>query len=339
MIKNIELYNLLKSKFNEVRIINKGQNFIYSVIDNQIRIEHWGECYLVCCPFCNDVDFDLSISHMYGQIEPITGKRLWPAQCFYGCNVQSLRQILFNPVLSRRYLHRDTTTFIEKSPVYIPESQSGVISFKDYGTCLNTIDLDDTHPAIQYLYERNITRDKMKLYDIKYCIDHINLIVKNRIVLPVTYRGELVGWVARTITDEEPKYYNSPGFKKNDYFYGYDQILDYDFIIIVEGPFDVLTIGPPAIATFSKVKDLSINQKMKLSAWRSKPILILFDGDLPGKEAANELYRNLTRKGDFDHVYILSLPEGKDPADLGPDGIWEFINAKVKSLGLNFSNV
>src|SRR6516165_1691747 len=49
----------------------------------RMEITNRGECYRVCCPFCEDQRKRLWINHMWGYRDPKTGsKNLWLAKCF-----------------------------------------------------------------------------------------------------------------------------------------------------------------------------------------------------------------------------------------------------------------
>jgi hypothetical protein len=73
-----------------------------------------------------------------------------------------------------------------------------------------------------------------------------------RIVIPIHYRGQVVSWTSRAVTDAEPKYLSASPDKESmphrDLLYGEDYCRT--SIIVTEGPTDVWRIGPGAVCTF-----------------------------------------------------------------------------------------
>jgi DNA primase len=156
-----------------------------------------------------------------------------------------------------------------------------------------------------------------------------------RITFPISdRRGRIVGFGARALGDEHPKYLNSPEteiFNKRDLLYGFPQVAEAmrkeRAAIIVEGYTDVLMLYQSgiknAVATLGTATTPS--HLRTLSGYADK-IYMLFDPDTAGERAlerADATVRELERAGDPDTVAavtklkldlrVLRLTE--DPAD------------------------
>ena len=156
-----------------------------------------------------------------------------------------------------------------------------------------------------------------------------------RITFPISdRRGRIVGFGARALGDEHPKYLNSPEteiFNKRDLLYGFPQVSEAmrkeRAAIIVEGYTDVLMLYQcgikNAVATLGTATTPS--HLRTLSGYADK-IYMLFDPDTAGEKAlerADATVRELERAGDSDTVAVATklkldlrvLRLTEDPAD------------------------
>lgn len=90
MVLNQRLFDILKQRFGKVSVSKLGQpmtgQYVTTLLGNGItyQIEEWGESYLVNCPFCQDTRQLLSISHRYGEPDPLTGNNnIHLVKCFH----------------------------------------------------------------------------------------------------------------------------------------------------------------------------------------------------------------------------------------------------------------
>jgi DNA primase len=150
-----------------------------------------------------------------------------------------------------------------------------------------------------------------------------------RLLFPLAdARGRVRGFQARKLREDDPlraKYVNSPEgelFRKGDLLYGLDRartaIAKQERAIVVEGNTDVLALRQaglePVVASMGtalterQLKELS---RLTHRAW------LCFDGDAAG-EAATLRGMELAAAGGFD-VRVVTLPPGRDPADLADE--------------------
>lgn len=139
-----------------------------------------------------------------------------------------------------------------------------------------------------------------------------------RLLLPITFYGELQGWTARAIdTDLEPKHRHSFMTSSLQMLFPVDYVLKHfsnKTVALVEGPHDALagiTMGIPT---------LSIQGTGNWSAWKKaylsvhfESLVLIMDGDPAGRQAQATIYNEMV-----DHMPVLpiSLHEGDDPGSL-----------------------
>lgn len=129
-------------------------------------------------------------------------------------------------------------------PRALPEE---AVSFKGFITLFDlsseTAKLPDgLHRAVNYVYERKINMQK---YDFFWTpeVDHK---LSYRVIIPFTWKNELIGYSARAFEDGiKPKYHSQ--YEPNYVFNMDQQRPDSKFVIVVEGPFDAMSIDGVAV--------------------------------------------------------------------------------------------
>lgn len=147
-----------------------------------------------------------------------------------------------------------------------------------------------------------------------------------RVVFPIQdERGRVVGFGGRVLPDgsddRRPKYVNSPEspfFNKRRLLYGLRQVklAGTRRIIVVEGYTDAIACHlagfTGTVATLGTA--LTLDHAKMLERYATEGVVLLFDGDRAGRQAAERAFRELVHTP-LD-VKISLLPEGRDPADL-----------------------
>jgi DNA primase len=151
----------------------------------------------------------------------------------------------------------------------------------------------------------------------------------SRLLFPLAdARGRVRGFQARKLREDDPlraKYVNSPEgelFRKGDLLYGLDRartaIAKQERAVVVEGNTDVLALRQtglePVVASMGTA--LTERQLKELSRLTHKAWLC-FDGDAAG-EAGTLRGMELAAAQGFD-VRVVTLPPGRDPADLADE--------------------
>ena len=154
----------------------------------------------------------------------------------------------------------------------------------------------------------------------------------NRIMFPIrNQQGKVVGFSGRLfeISDFEtgPKYLNSPEtylFNKRNVLFNFDKarpaVRREKEVILFEGFMDVIASWQAGIKNGVASMGTSLtNEQIHMLGRITDEVLIAYDGDDAGIEAAKRAADLLSEQSDFD-LAVLSFPEGMDPDD--------FINEK-----------
>jgi DNA primase len=148
---------------------------------------------------------------------------------------------------------------------------------------------------------------------------------RDRLMIPICdLRGRVIGFGGRTLSDEQPKYLNSPEtelFDKGNTLYALDRAKDSisktDRAVIVEGYFDAIALHAAGITNAvaslgTALSSAQVKQLVKFT--ESKQIILNFDADKAGNIATERAISEVTElayQGQL-QLRILNLPTGKD---------------------------
>ncbi len=255
---NPQLYQAIeRAGLGEIRVSNEGMALQWGGISyqngrRQRSILFWGEWYRACCLFCNDTRFRLSINHQYGQPDPLNNN--WPMTHLVRC----FNEDCLANAINRRRLADRIVGFRNQNARPTWEIRPGVRAEstgepQPPGNCLFLRDLPLAHPAVQYLVvERRLSPAILYKYRLGFCIEpnrqlKVACWLQNRIVVPIYFRGEFVGWQARYVgnppNEDIPKYVTMPGMKKSEVLYNLDRAINQPYVVVVEGVIDVWAVG------------------------------------------------------------------------------------------------
>lgn len=144
---------------------------------------------------------------------------------------------------------------------------------------------------------------------------------RNRVIFPLyDTSGRVIAFAGRGLdADTQPKYLNSPEsalYKKSGVLYGLhkarESIREFDYIIIVEGYMDYLTLYQAGIRNAAAASGTAFTEEHArlIKRFTSKAALV-FDGDSAGLSAARRAALTLAPLGL--QVSILALPGDEDP--------------------------
>jgi hypothetical protein len=155
--------------------------------------------------------------------------------------MEALRIKELVPVAERVPVPEVEITF---KPRPLPEDSA---SFSEWATMLRLTNDDYAVPeqlvnAVEYVYSRRIDRDK---YDF-YITDESSYNLDRRVIIPFTWKNQIIGYTARALADGiKPKYHNS---HEPSFVFNVDkQLPTSQFVIVVEGPFDAMSVDGVAI--------------------------------------------------------------------------------------------
>ncbi len=210
---------------------------------------------------------------------------------------------------------------------------------------------DNGQKGIEYFEKRLVSRETVSKFKLGYALDGWDGLVKilsrkkislekaeqagllipkknggyydrfrGRVIFPIfDMEGRVAGFGGRVLDDSLPKYLNTPEtpvFHKGELLYGlnmaFTHIRETGRVVIVEGYTDVLALNNHgfhgAVATLGTALTPSHIRKLKGFA---KEIIVLFDSDAAGKNAAIKSLPLFLNEGLKARVMI--LPEGEDP--------------------------
>ncbi|MBD2277283.1 DNA primase [Aphanizomenon flos-aquae] len=150
-------------------------------------------------------------------------------------------------------------------------------------------------------------------------------VFRDRLMIPIRdIQGRVIAFGGRTLTEEQPKYLNSPEtelFSKGKTLFALDEAKDgiskVDQAVVVEGYFDAIALHAAGInnAVASLGTALSLEQvRLLLRYTESKQLILNFDADKAGTTATERAIgeiANLAYTGEV-QLKILNLPNGKD---------------------------
>lgn len=149
---------------------------------------------------------------------------------------------------------------------------------------------------------------------------------RNRVMFPIRdARGRVVGFGGRVLTDETPKYLNSPEtpvFHKGRELYGLcearKRVRDLAQVLVVEGYMDVVGLAQYGIGNAVATLGTATTREHIERLFRAtSDVVFCFDGDNAGRKAAwRALEAALPLMTGQQHVRFMFLPEGEDPDSL-----------------------
>ncbi|WP_138501676.1 DNA primase [Nostoc sp. PA-18-2419] len=178
--------------------------------------------------------------------------------------------------------------------------------------------VEDKHYPVQLVEKAGLIKPRKEggsYYDV----------FRDRLMIPIRdVQGRTIAFGGRTLTEEQPKYLNSPEtelFSKGKTLFALDLaktgISQLDQAVVVEGYFDAIALHAAGInnAVASLGTALSLEQvRLILRYTESKQLVLNFDADKAGTNAAERAIgeiAELAYKGEV-QLKILNLPNGKD---------------------------
>ncbi len=167
---------------------------------------------------------------------------------------------------------------------------------------------------------------------------------RERIIFPIAdYTGKVVGFSARVAPDgdeKQAKYINTPEtevYHKSRILYGMDkaksEIKKKDWILLVEGNMDVIAAYQAGIKNSVAVSGTALTEEqIRMIKRYTQHIKMFFDMDKAG-EVATEKSIQICLAQEME-VQVVSLPFGKDAADIAKENPAELRKTVVQSLGV-----
>ena len=146
---------------------------------------------------------------------------------------------------------------------------------------------------------------------------------KGRVIIPISQGGRLVSFVARAMYKSKRPYLYPKGCKTGWLLFNYDRASRYEHVVLVEGAFDAIRVGPRGMAVLGS--SLSDRQLALLLASRAKEITLLFDSDTAGFKATRKSLDKLAPF--YSNLRVVTLPKGRDPDTFEREELWDIIRS------------
>lgn len=239
-------------------------------------------CY---CPFHDDDNPSLSINISKNK-----------AYCFAGC-----------------YSGSFTGLCVRLNGCY-PKTPDEVLFFEqhsgDKSYSLHTISYDWQQEDNEYLHNRGFTDETIRQWKIYYNAFELAIPVED-------IHGEIVGFVYRTLANEEPKYMH-PGLDKKSILFNLHNVKG-SMVRITEGPLDCIWMYQCGFTDIVSTLGTVTDEQIELLS-RFKQVDCYMDNDEAGMKATRRIGYALTRRKI--PVNVAALPEGiKDVQELSKDKI------------------
>ncbi len=159
---------------------------------------------------------------------------------------------------------------------------------------------------------------------------------RNRVIFPIiSTSGDIIGFGGRVMDDSKPKYLNSsdtPGFKKSKNLFALNYAKNHcsERMILCEGYMDVIACHAAGFENAVATLGTALTQEQaRLMAKHTKEVLIAYDSDEAGQNAARKAIRMLSEVGL--EVKVLNMEGAKDPDEyikkFGKDNFSALLNA------------
>ncbi len=321
---------------------------IVSLVSEYVKLEKAGKNFRGLCPFHSETNPSFSVSpekniamcfsckeggrpiKFYQKINNIPymqavselGKRL---------NIDIKYDTNKSPDLEEHYALKEAAQFYN---YYLLNSENGLkaqeflskrgITKEDINTFNIGLAPMEQNSIYKLLTEKDYTKTELENAGLIHVSkdNYIKDVFINRILFPITdEEARIVGFSGRSLGLEEPKYYNSPEslvFKKSEVLYNFSNALEEikkkDKVIIHEGFFDVIKSHKAGLKYSVAVMGTALtNDHIKVLSKYTKNVIIAFDGDNAGIEAAVKVIP-LFLRNKF-RVDVLYIKEGLDPDD------------------------
>lgn len=162
---------------------------------------------------------------------------------------------------------------------------------------------------------------------------------RNRLMIPLTAGGQVVGFCARALSDEDPpKYLNSPEtptYHKGSFLFALDlarrEVGPDGELILVEGQFDAISLHQAGLKNTVATSGTALTPEQAALLRRVvSRVALTYDGDAAGQDAMMRSLGVLMAEG-LD-VVIVDLPPGEDPDTIlkrGGISEWEALRARA----------
>lgn len=282
------------------------------------RKGHQGD-YGFSCPFCNHPEHKKKLEV---NLDPENEKYGW-WKCWVCDNSGKSFFTLLKKVEAPKHLFEQLSKLVDGAPKSYEdgeeetEEEFSISLPQEYRPLWKKQnDIVSTH-ALNRLESRGLSKGDILKHRIGYCRSGK---YKKRMIVPSFDRsGDLNYFVGRAIWSSQFPKYKNPSAPRNK-IVPFESTINWDWpVVIVEGPFDAISVRRNAIPILgNKLPD---RVKSKIFINEVPHVYLALDADM--RETALDMGEEIMNEGVG--VTIVDLPEGEDPDSIGFDGFWKLI--------------
>lgn len=276
--------------------------------------------YLICCPFHHDRNPSMTIradDGLYGCFSCKAG----------GPNIQHFLKRLLGEEIDIREFVSERDEFNMKLNKIYRQSEHNILQYEELNHFHHIykyhsqffIDIYKNQEAIKYLKEqRNFTDQTIRKFKLQFCMADR---YENRIIIPYYLNDKLIGFNSRLLGvnkehGKELRYLYLLATKMFEgYLYNFENILNYNYCILVEGPFDLMWMVQNGYQNVISTLTTNISTSHLENICQFKKIIFCFDNDENNKgyEAVIKTSTRILNLFPEKEIYMVKLPEWKDP--------------------------
>lgn len=191
--------------------------------------------------------------------------------------------------------------------------------------------VDSTHA---YLAARGIDRRTAEEFGVG--IYRGSGIFSGRLVIPIhNHRGELVAYCGRAVDGSEPRYRFPPGFAKSQVLFNFHRAAaaEKPAVVVVEGFFDCFKLHQAGVRSVVALMGSALYASPeRLLLDRFRHVILMLDGDAPGRRAMAEIAVRLRLHCTVEVIYL--VPDTQ-PDQMTSAEVWSLLRttSRPRPLG------
>lgn len=329
---------------------------IVELINSRVKLKKAGREYQACCPFHHEKTPSFTVSPKKQFYHCFGCHAHGNAISF----LMEYEKLEFIEAVEELAAMQGLEIPYEKSPHFNGTPQGNYQTKRDLYQLMQEIaqfyhqQLPLNVPAQSYLQKRGLSPEVIERFQIGFSPNQFNAILKqfghtqeerqklfdvgmlsrndkqdiydrfrNRIMFPIRdRRGRTIAFGGRVLTDEKPKYLNSPEsvtYHKGNELYGLFEALQINdspqALLIVEGYMDVVALAQFGVDyAVASLGTATTPEQIQLAFRSTEQIICCYDADRAGRDAAWRALENaLPFLEDGRQIKFIFLPDGEDP--------------------------
>lgn len=191
----------------------------------------------------------------------------------------------------------------------------------------NFVDAFTNKLSYNYLCKkRKLTLETIQKFNLMYSVSGQ---YSKRVIIPYYENGDIIGFNSRYIGECESSYryrYNINHCRFDSYLYNFDNIDNYEYCILVEGPFDLMYMVQCGFKNVISTLNTRVSLGHIKKLIKFKKIIFCFDNDVETKAGQNAVMKHASEILSLcpsANLYMVKLPEGKDPNECTSEELHE----------------